>query len=896
MSNGSVIADRVAAPSRPMSFRAEELRDGPGATSDDGPCPVPRGLAPGARVDRYEIEGIISSGSVDVVYRARDPELHRDIAIKILHAISANSPLSPAEAQARLLREARVLARLSHPNVVAVYDVGTVEDGVFFAMELIEGVSLHDWLLRAHGRGEILQVLISAGRGLVAAHAKGVLHRDFKPDNVMISADGRVRVVNFGLARADAFSAAEALEGGKAGPIASDRALASASGPIVRPGATGTPGYISPEQLRGEEVDHRSDQFSFAVTAFIALTGLEPFPKAAARDAAPARGTRAPWPRSVPRKLRRIIDRGLASRAEDRHSSLARMVEALERVATPPRRRAIVMALAGALVVGTATLVVVARNEANTALCNVGDSAFVGVWDAARRSAVEQAFRATARNNAGEAFELVSRRLDTFERQWLELRRESCEATHLRGEQPERVMALRARCLDRALQGTKALVDTFTRVDATTFDAAAGASPASLGDCSDKLAFLGTADALPADSGVRARIEDVEIGLAVNSALVSAGRASEAVEAAKHFLNLARATEYPPTIAAATAQLGVATYRAGLTKEQRSAGEALLKESIVLAATARDDALLARTSSFVFFIVSYTQMRTAEAEAMLPAVEALVSRGGNRPEQRMQLMLGEATILDQRGKLPETVETLKKAIVFSESFVDDELQRYGALAASALGDVYTALGQSEDAVAAQRSALEGLRRTYGDGHPRLVAGLINFALVQAKAGQREPAFATLEELRRLAATLPANEPSLKNIPFAEGRVWRAVGDCARAVPFFRRALAEYSIVNGPTHPVTTKVLGHLGLCLAETGHVPEAIQHLEQALANRRSSNDAAIADAALNLAEVLWLVPAERERALSLAKEAKAIWQSDGAPGLARQADAWLAAHRLGR
>jgi tetratricopeptide (TPR) repeat protein len=217
------------------------------------------------------------------------------------------------------------------------------------------------------------------------------------------------------------------------------------------------------------------------------------------------------------------------------------------------------------------------------------------------------------------------------------------------------------------------------------------------------------------------------------------------------------------------------------------------------------------------------------------------------------------------------------------------------LAASALGDVYTELGQYEEAVAAQRSALDGLRRTYGEGHPRLVAGLINFALVQAKAGHREPAFATLEELRRLAATLPPNEPALKNIPFAEGRVWRALGDCPRAVPFFRKALAEYTIVNGPTHPVTTKVLGHLGLCLADTDHIPEAIERLEQALANRRSSNDTAIADAALNLAEVLWLVPAERERALSLANEARSRWQADNAPGLAQKAEAWLAAHREG-
>jgi tetratricopeptide (TPR) repeat protein len=840
-----------------------EQLGGHDTTSDTPECPLPRGLPAGTRVGRYEILRSIHSSSNTMVYLARDPDLQRTIALEILHPSSANSLVPPAEAQGRLLRQARALARLSHPNVAVAYDVDTFEDGVFVATELIRGVSLQDWLQRPHRRNEVLQVLIDAGRGLVAAHAAGLLHRDFKPANVMISPDGRVRVVNLGPAGADAVSAVQ--DSGRPTPIA-----------------------------LGSSVDQQSAQFCYAVTAFIALTGRKPFlalhdPV----DAAPPQRARTPWPRSVPSTLRRIVDRGLAPRAEDRYSSLAEMVEALERVVSPPRRRGVAVALVGALAIGAATLGVVSRKRASTAACNVGDSAFQGVWDPTRRRAVEQAFRGTARENAREVFEVISRRLDTFQNQWLALRRDSCEATHVRGEQSEHVLALRARCLDHALQGAKALVDTFTHVDATTLDAAAGASPASLSDCSDPLALLDTVDPLPADPAVRARIEDVEIGLAVNSALVSAGRGAEAVEGAKHFLELAQTTQHLPTIAAATAQLGMATYRAGLTKEQRSAGEALLNESIRLAAKARDDALVARTSSFVFFIVSYTQMRTAEAEAMFPTVEALVRRGGNRPEQRMQLMLGEATILDQRGKLPETVQTLQEAIRWSTTVEQDELQRYRSLAASALGDVYAALGQNEDAVAAQRSALDGLRRFYGEGHPRLVSGLINFALVQAKAGHREPAFATLDELRRLAATLPPDEPALKNIPFAEGRVWRALGDCSRAIPFFRTALAEYSIVHGLTHPVTTKVLGHLGLCLAETHQAPEGIEHLEQALANRRKSNDAAIADAALNLAEALWLVPAQRERALSLAEEARAQWQADNAPGLAQKAEAWLAAHR---
>src|SRR6185295_73583 len=156
-------------------------------------------LSPGTRIGRYQLVELLGEGGMGVVYRAHDPYLSRDIALKLI--IGRVGAADAATFQARLLREAQALAKLSHPNVVAAFDVGSHDDSVFIAMELIEGASLPVWLETPRSRSEVIRVLVQAARGLAAAHAVGLLHRDFKPENVMVSSDGRARVLDFGLAR-----------------------------------------------------------------------------------------------------------------------------------------------------------------------------------------------------------------------------------------------------------------------------------------------------------------------------------------------------------------------------------------------------------------------------------------------------------------------------------------------------------------------------------------------------------------------------------------------------------------------------------------------------------------------------------------------------------------------
>ncbi|HMV69509.1 MAG TPA: serine/threonine-protein kinase, partial [Myxococcota bacterium] len=187
-------------------------------------------LSPGARWDRYVVLHVLGAGGMGVVYEAWDPELERRVALKVLR------PGSPME---RAQREAQALARITHPNVVSVHDVGVVAGQVFVVMELVAGEPLGGWA-RGRASGEVLDVLVQAGRGLAAAHAVGVVHRDVKPDNILVTRGGRAVVTDLGLARA---------------PTAAPHPQAAVGSLTVTGTLLGTPAYMAPEQARGERVD-----------------------------------------------------------------------------------------------------------------------------------------------------------------------------------------------------------------------------------------------------------------------------------------------------------------------------------------------------------------------------------------------------------------------------------------------------------------------------------------------------------------------------------------------------------------------------------------------------------------------------------------------------------------
>jgi len=240
-----------------------------GGRSDDTPA-----LPPGTMVGRYRVERELGSGGMGLVYAAYDPELDRRVAVKLVRP-AASGKSDPAQSRSRLLREAQAMAQLTHPNVLAIHDVGTFGDEVFIAMEYAEGSTLSDWLsARPRSWPEIVAMFAQAGRGLLAAHAKNIVHRDFKADNVWVGEDGRARVFDFGLARA--MKAAD--EGADTPDADGDSPPRLLSSPVTQPGVfLGTPPYTPPERLKGGSADARGDQFSFCVALYYALYGALPF-------------------------------------------------------------------------------------------------------------------------------------------------------------------------------------------------------------------------------------------------------------------------------------------------------------------------------------------------------------------------------------------------------------------------------------------------------------------------------------------------------------------------------------------------------------------------------------------------------------------------------------------
>jgi predicted negative regulator of RcsB-dependent stress response len=303
----------------------------------------------GSKIGRFIVTGELGSGGMGVVYAAHDRELDRRVALKVLRAAAATE-----EERMRMLREGQAMARVTHPNVITVYEVGVEGSMVFLAQELLDAGTLGAWLERPRREHEILEKFIAAGRGLAAAHAAGLVHRDFKPDNVLLGKDGRVRVSDFGLARAlgpdDDLPAATRANMARAQLDLSRSPMS----PLTRTGAVmGTPMFMAPEQHMGDRADERSDQFAFSVALYRALYGDWPYAgktAVALADAVIAGRLQKP-PKPIPAWLRKILLRGLATRPADRYPTMTAM---LDELSAPPKKR-----LKAILIASTIGLVVV---------------------------------------------------------------------------------------------------------------------------------------------------------------------------------------------------------------------------------------------------------------------------------------------------------------------------------------------------------------------------------------------------------------------------------------------------------------------------------------------------------------------------------------------------------
>ncbi|NVB83490.1 MAG: serine/threonine protein kinase [Kofleriaceae bacterium] len=412
-------------------------------TADARPATAPRAekatLRAGGELGKYRLDRVLGEGGMGVVWAAHDPDLERAVAIKVLRYAQASTQL-----RQRLLREARAMAKLKHPNVLTVYEVGTVDDRDYIAMELVDGATLDTWFGHAT-YDERWNAVLAAGRGLAAAHAAGVVHRDFKPHNVLRSRDGRVLVTDFGLARGllgegdgaaiadhapatDSITPAldETLDAAQTPNRKNDSVLDS---PLTQTGALiGTPAYMAPEQYRGAPPDPRTDQFAFCVTAWQALTGERPF-KGATLDEMRASASNgvAHISAKLPRAVRAVLARGLDPEASKRWTSLEELLDGLERAAkVPVRRRRIAFAVFGLVM---ASLVIAAnvradhKKSAEERACASPEQVFAEAWS--------PAVKAELARNPGvrhESLERVAGAFDQFRDKWVASYLATCRA------------------------------------------------------------------------------------------------------------------------------------------------------------------------------------------------------------------------------------------------------------------------------------------------------------------------------------------------------------------------------------------------------------------------------------------------------------------------------------
>ncbi len=521
-------------------------------------------------IGRYVVLHPVGRGAMGDVYAAYDPKLNRKVAIKILRSRTGAEVIDP-DLRLRMVREAQSIAKLSHPNVVVVHDVGAFGNQVFVAMEFVEGQTLSEWVA-AEPRGwpEVLKIFADAGRGLAAAHEKNLVHRDFKPDNVMIGDDGQVRVMDFGLARSTTATVVrrasmapelEALLPDRSELRAAARERApdhdleatrevspvhfAADAPanvasdvtilqITRAGAVmGTPAYMAPEQFESRDTDARTDQFSFCVALYEGLYRSSPFSGRTLeeRHASVLRGhvLEPPPGNGVPQWIRKMLLRGLKTDPTERWPSMKALLSALDDNRRFSGRRRLASGAAAKL---------------------------KGVWEAPARgrsvasevkAEMRHAFLATGKPYAAAAFGGASRILDNYAANWTAMYVDICEATHVRGEQSPEVLDLRMACLLDCLEDLRALTHLFRHADGGVVQNAVKAANA-LGNierCAD-VDLLREALRPPDDPATRATVERLRAQLASVRALSHVGRYNDGLNALASFEDDVRRVAYGP--------------------------------------------------------------------------------------------------------------------------------------------------------------------------------------------------------------------------------------------------------------------------------------------------------------------------------------------------------------
>ncbi len=792
-----------------------------GSTDDGDVGRAEGGLPEGTRIGRYLVLHELGRGGMGVVHAAYDPELDRKVAIKLLHAGAGRSDVG--ERNRRLVREAQTLARLAHPHVIAVHDVGTFGGRVFIAMELVEGGTLRQWLAQPRAWRDALALVCAAGRGLAAAHAEGLVHRDFKPENVLVAGDAaapRVVVADFGLARAQPSGERE-----HSGPGLALGSLVQT--PLTQSGALlGTPMYMAPEQHLGREPDPKSDQFSFAVACWEALYGQRPFDASTLPALVFAVTTGAivlPRDRKdVPARIHAALLRALAVEPEARWPDLHRLLAEIERGDARPRRGPIV---AGLAIVAVTSAALFATGGPET--CEGGADRIAEVWNDDTRARIGAAFAASGARQADTTASTVIGVLDRRAQEWATAHREACLAT-AQGEQSAELLDARMLCLARRQRELGALARLLGEADAKLVGSAVEAShrlPA-LDACADAEALA--REDLPTDPELRRELDAIEDELAELEALRFAGRFSDALARGEPLL--ARVQALGRTELEARVQLVLATIydRAGRYPEALEAGKA----AAWAAEAAGLDRLRIDAIARVVTTLGERLRRTDEAADWVELGRAVLARAGQPERQLAGFEEHVGNLYYALGDYEAALAAKDRAVEIREriSAPDDPVL---ASLHGTRGTVLNELGRYDEAIAAQHHALELREQIFGSEHPATAMVHNNLGSALFNAGKREEAIAEYERALEIwSATLEPGHPDLGMVHNNLGNAFGSGSQAERelALVHYRQAIEIWTASHGTDDLRVGFALGNVGRVLSLAGRNAEALVSLERAL------------------------------------------------------------------
>ncbi len=717
------------------------------------------------KIGRYRIAGRIGSGGMGQVFRGYDPRLERPVAIKVLQGGRAGAAVH-LDSEA-LLREARALASVSHPNVVEVFEVGTEAEQVFIAMELVDGTTLGHWVADERPSWvEIVRAYLQAGEGLQAAHDAGVVHRDFKPSNALMARDGRVRVLDFGLAEQSA----------------------PRTGDLLPDSIAGTPAYMAPECLRGRAATPQSDQFSFCVALWHSLFGGRPFAADTAhgmRRAAEGQRLVRPQKTPVPKRIIDALVRGLSTKPSDRWPSMSALLGEM-RVPVKPKGplRAVVFATGwiGWKVAAGAILLAMFPTLGDADPCEALNSRRDGDWSISRQLATQSAFNRHDRSKQWPAFnETVKAQMDGLADAYTQ----ACEGRRVGEARIEFDSELA--CLRRRYLSLAGLVEAAPTADETQLGRieAAVHHGASEGPC----AGVGPAEVLP--PRLVAAVSDADAQLAEVAVLRTEDRYDEAAELLDELATTALQLRYEPL------QARIASSRADVERVRgdTQASEEALVSAYQLAVGLADHELAMSASARLTELIGVERSRPLEALEWARHSEAAAQRLG-RPEPQAHLWMVLGNVYFNAGQHEQAAELFRNA---AAAMQDDPTRsaRERIESLRKLGGVYLHLEMREDARQAFATAMEIAVAEDGPHAHNVAALAFNRGLTTVDPAESAALF---ERSSRIYGELWDDHPDLGDALYRWGRALADMGRPQDAEEKMRSGIAMLARGIGEAHP------------------------------------------------------------------------------------------------